>query len=137
MAGGNNVSTVQNGQNEGEGELHLSDWPESVPMADANQENEDHFVGRRLMSVPENLDEELSMDFDSDKDKNLANNEDVSDAKCTSDASMSSKDVEEHPKDSDFKAQSGESWTDEEPSDNFTDSLDAEGQNEAVGENPI
>ena len=53
---------------------------------------EGEFGGRRLMSVPENLDEELSMEFDSDKEKNQGGNEEKSEMKCSSDASMSSKD---------------------------------------------
>lgn len=47
------------------------------------------------MSVPENLDDELSMEFDSDKEKNQGVNEENSEMKCNSDASMSSKDSQE------------------------------------------
>ena len=91
MAGNNNVPV----QNEAgtEGDLNLNDWPEPVDMdQDSDQGAGNDFGGRRLMSVPENLDEELSMEFDSDKEKNQGGNEDVSEMKCNSDASMSSKD---------------------------------------------
>lgn len=96
---------------------------------DSDDGAENGFGGRRLMSVPENLDEELSMEFDSDKEKNQIVTEDASEMKSNSDASMSSKDSNDP-----HKANTGDSWTDEERS---AASLGAECQNESVEENPI
>lgn len=87
MAGNNNVP-VESGTSKGD--LHLDDWPEPVDMEDSDEVPDGDFGGRRLMGVPENLDEEeLSMEFESDKDKNQGANEA---SESRSDANMSSKD---------------------------------------------